>query len=175
MRKAKINPNVLRDPSWLHWATTVPLLAAHVSGVDGCLEVAIALCVVVAIGMWKQTRNVLAMPVQVRLAYAALLLIGTAPGMFWVYFVQLVGTTTMVLFGYCPLVRMLTLLPWNRSAPFTWIWLKRLVLSASPGGLVDWSERSPAVTACSCSCSLAPAHTKTGLHNPVVVNQSRVS
>jgi len=154
----RVNWQVLRDPSWLHWAVTIPLLAGHIAGVRGCLEVAITLCVIMAVGMWTRTRSVLAMPVQVRIAYGALLAFGTAPGMFWVYYVQLIGTTAMVLFGYCPLVRMLTLLPWNRKGPISGTWLLRLIFAPAPGGLVDWSRLSltaPAAS-CSCSCSLPP-------------------
>jgi hypothetical protein len=154
---AKTNSHVFRDPSWLHWAATIPLLAGHIAGIDGCLEVAITLCVCMALAMWTRTRSVTAMPVQVRIAYAALLAIGTAPGMFWVYYVQLIGTTAMVLFGYCPLVRMLTLLPWNRPEPINGPWLMRLILAPAPGGLIDWSRSSHAApAACSCSCALPP-------------------
>ncbi len=146
---------MFRDPSWLHWATTIPLLAGHIAGIDGCLEVAITFCVCMALAMWTRTRSVAAMPVQVRIAYAALLAIGTSPGMFWVYYVKLVGTIAMVLFGYCPLVRLLTLLPWNRTQRINRTWLTRLILAPAPGGLFDWSNSSHAKIAASCSCSCA--------------------
>lgn len=161
MSRARTDWPVLRDPSWLHWTATIPLLAGHVAGIPRCLEAAVALCIVMAFGMWLRTRSVLAMPVQVRLAYTALLLVGMAPGMFWIYYVQLAGTTAMVLFGYCPLVRMLTLFPWNRPEPITKPWLTRLILSAAPGGLVDLSEPSMSAVASTCSCSLPAAHRAT--------------
>jgi hypothetical protein len=154
MRRAKFNWNVARDPSWLHWAATTPLLVGHIVGVRGSLELAISLCLVVSLGMWTRTRSVLAMPVQVRIAYAGLLAIGAAPFMFWIYIVQLVGTSAMVLFGYCPLVRMLSLFSWNRSDRIDRAWLTRLIWSSSPGGVVDFTERS--ATPAACSCSLAP-------------------
>lgn len=155
MSKARANWQVFRDPSWLHWAATIPLLVGHIADINGCLEIAIGLCLAMALGMWTRTRSIVAMPVQVRLAYAALLVMGTAPLMFWIYYVQLVGTTAMVLSGYCPLVRMLTLLPCNRSQPFSRPWLKQLVFSPAPGGLIDWSESSHSASAVSCSCSCA--------------------
>jgi hypothetical protein len=74
--------------------------------------------------------------------------------MFWIYYVQLVGTTAMVLCGYCPLARMLTLLPWNRSAPISTSWLKLLVFSPASGGLLDWTEPQLASVVASCSCAL---------------------
>jgi hypothetical protein len=154
MSRARTNWLVLRDPSWWHWAATIPLVAGHIRGVSGSLEVAILLCLVVAAGMWLATRRLLAMPVQVRLAYAALLTVGVAPGMFWIYYLQLAGTVAMVLCGYCPLVRMLTLLPWNRVQSLSGPWFKQLLLSASPGGIFELSAPSVATNAVSCSCSL---------------------
>lgn len=155
MSRARLNSTAIRDPSWLHWVATLPLLAGHVAGVPGCLELAIIICLTVAFGMWMRTRSVLVMPVQVRIAYAGLLAIGIAPGMFWIYIVQIAGTAAMVLFGYCPLVRVLTLFPWNRTEPITKPWLTRLIWSAAPGGLVDLSQGRAAPAACSCSCSPA--------------------
>jgi|GEM_PF-3411885 len=45
MSKARINPHVFRDPSWPHWAATIPLLAGHITGIGSCLEGAVTLCV----------------------------------------------------------------------------------------------------------------------------------
>ncbi len=74
------------------------------------------------------------------------------PALAWVHWVQLVGTSAMVLVGYCPLVRMLTLLPWNRSEAISRPWLRNLAFAPARGGLWDWSVgASPAPAACSCS------------------------
>src|SRR5690606_36286313 len=112
MRAAKLDLHALQDASWWHWAATVPLLAGHLAGIPVCLAAAMVLCGLMAVYFWAQVRDVRPMPVQVRLAYLALLLAGTLPALAWVHWVQVVGTSAKVLVGYCPLVRMLTLLPW---------------------------------------------------------------
>jgi hypothetical protein len=65
-----------------------------------------------------------AFPVQVRVGYLGLLLAGQWDPLYFVYWVQLVGTTAMVAFDYCPLARALSLMPWNRQQPLS----ARLVL-----------------------------------------------
>ncbi|HYP67235.1 MAG TPA: hypothetical protein VEP67_03170 [Thiobacillaceae bacterium] len=45
------------------------------------------------------------------------------------YWIQLAGTSAMVLFGYCPLARFLSLMPWNRTQPFTFSLLALTCLS----------------------------------------------
>jgi hypothetical protein len=75
------------------------------------------------------------LPVQVRLAYFGWLATGLLPGMQWMHYVALVGTTAMVTVGYCPLARLLGLLGFNRSEPLTVGLLRRQFLSAPHGGL----------------------------------------
>jgi hypothetical protein len=152
MSATRIDTGVLSDPSWWHWALTVPLLAAYLAGIEAALAVAVALCAGMAIAFWARLRHVSPMPVQVRLAYLALLVIGTWPGMAWIHWVQLAGTSAMVTVGYCPLVRMLTLAPWNRSRPLDLQFLKRVALAPARGGLWMHAARGAgSVAACSCS------------------------
>ncbi|CDO37860.1 hypothetical protein [Novosphingobium sp. KN65.2] len=58
-------------------------------------------------------------PAQVRMAYLALLIMGLFPSFAYVHWMQLVGTTAMILFDYCFLARCLSLLPFNRTEPLT--------------------------------------------------------
>jgi hypothetical protein len=169
MRSAKFDPHVLTDPSWWHWAATVPLLAGHLAGLPGCLAAAIVLCGAMAIYFWTHVRGIRPMPVQVRLVYLAMLLLGTLPGMSWLHWVQLVGTTAMIVFGYCPLVRMLTLLPWNRTDPIQLEWLVRLITSPAAGGLFNFAETAAASPACSCACSVQvrPSKSERGSPKPL--------
>jgi hypothetical protein len=152
----KLDTQVFRDPSWWQWTLTVPLLAGHLLGIPGCLLAATLLCVAmtvyfaVRLGGWRP------MPVQLRIVYLGMLVAGTLPWMSWLYVVQLVGTTAMVLCGYCALARTLTLLPLNRSQPLSHNLLHRLVWEPARGGLLDFSASTGSVpVACSCSCSLA--------------------
>jgi hypothetical protein len=159
MLTTKIDARVLADPSWWHWALTVPLLAAHLAAVPKALAAAMVLCGIVGLFFFARLGSVRLMPVQVRLAYLALLALGLAPGMGWLHWVQLVGTSAMVTFGYCPLVRLLTLLPWNRGEPLSSGFLKALAFAPAAGGLWRWRSLA-AETSAACSCSLAAAARK---------------
>jgi hypothetical protein len=41
------------------------------------------------------------------------------PPLSFIHWIQLVGTTAVVTVGYCPLARIMVLMPWNRSRPLT--------------------------------------------------------
>jgi hypothetical protein len=153
---------VLRDPSWWHWAVTVPLVGGALWGYFWCLAAAMTLCGAMAavyrarLGTWRP------FPVQVRLAFLALLLAGALPNLQWVHAVQLAGTTAMVAIGYCPLARLLTLARWNRTAPLSapLVW-HALFVAPRAGGLLRAGTRDAAASGDCCSlraatCSTAP-------------------
>ena len=149
MLEPSIDRRVLSDISWWHWALTVPMLAAHLSGVPGALGAAMLLCAVVGGYFYTIIGKLRPYPVQIRLAYLGLLLMGTLPGMQWAYWVQLVGTTAMVTVGYCPLARMLNLVPLNREEPLTRSFVWRVFFQdPCVGGIVQWSAESDAPAAC---------------------------
>ncbi len=153
-----IDRRPLSDPSWWHWAVTVGLLAAGLAGGSRmAIPAATALCAVMAAWYFARLGRVKPFPVQIRLGYLALLLAGFLPWMGWVYWVQLAGTTAMVTLGYCPMSRILMLMPWNRSEPLTAGYALRTFLAPpGPGGLVMRTAAADAPAApCSMSCSLA--------------------
>jgi hypothetical protein len=112
----------LLDVGWWHWAVTLPLLAAHVGFGEAArpaFEAATVLCAAMAaLACWR-TGDPLATAVQVRLAFLALLVLGLAPAAAWFHWLQLAGMSTMLAVGYCPLARLLELMPWNRDEPLT--------------------------------------------------------
>jgi hypothetical protein len=124
----------LRDPSWWHWAATVPLLALHLAGVPWALPMAAGLCAAMAAGFLAVVRSPRPLPVQIRVAYLGLLLVGMLPWMGWVHWVQVAGTSAMVAIGYCPLARVLMLMAWNRSRPFTLAAVRHAFLESPTGG-----------------------------------------
>jgi len=75
-------------------------------------------------------------PSQVRLAYILWMAAGLLPGMFWMHWIQLLGTSAMLTLGYCPLARMLSLLPWNRSQPFSLQLVLRTLLAPPDNGAI---------------------------------------
>ena len=67
-------------------------------------------------------------------AYLGLLVLAQWPPFYWVYWLQLAGTTAMVLFSYCLLARVLSLMPWNRHEPFSLKFFVRTFFSAPVRG-----------------------------------------
>ncbi len=77
----------------------------------------------------------LAFPVQVRLAYAVWVAIGTyVPHMQILMYITTIGLATNLFWGYCPLARMLYLLPWNRREPFSFDLVRRVALTPPVNG-----------------------------------------
>lgn len=121
--------NRMQHVSWLYWAVTDVLLIAAVLGWEPGFATAIGLNAVQAIHFMLRERGLTAFPVQVRVSYLGLLLAGQWEPLYFVYFIQIAGTTAMVLFDYCPLARFLSLMPWNRREPFSLALLRRTVFS----------------------------------------------
>jgi hypothetical protein len=104
---------------WWYWLVTDGLLIGHLAGWHWGAWPVIALTVVQVAHYRVRERRVTSFPVQVRLGYLLLLVLGTMPYLGFIHWIQLAGTTAVVTVGYCPLARMLALMPWNRSRPLT--------------------------------------------------------
>lgn len=156
-RRGFVDWSVVADSSWLHWAATVPLLGFHLAGQRWALPAAVVLCALMAVCYAILVRGFKPMPAQVRFAYLGLLAVGALPGLYWIHWIQLFGASAMVVVGYCPLVRLLSLLPLNRTEPLTGrvIW-RTLVTDPCSGGLLHRSSKGVATTetALACSCSI---------------------
>lgn len=149
---ATMNWSVLTDLSWWHWTLTIPLLAAHLAGYPWALAIAIGICTLVGGYYAVRLRALRPFPVQIRIAYVGLLLCGTLPGMSWIYWVPLIGTTVLVTVGYCLLSRILSLAPWSRTEPLSGSLLWQVFVGEPcEGGLVQWSSTSSPRTICRCS------------------------
>lgn len=159
MRSWHIDRTVFVDLSWWHWVLTIPLLTLHGASYRGALPVAVGLCGAVAAYFVVRLRQLRPFPVQVRLAYLSLLLVGMLPWMSWIHGVQWLGTTAMVMTGYCPLLRVLRLAPWNRAEPLTCELLYQVFLrEACVGGLIRWTATttSPQAACCSLRATVPP-------------------
>ncbi len=165
MMGTTIDRTVLSDLSWWHWAATIPLLALYLSGHGVAIVIAIGLCAIVGMFYLLRLKRLRPFPVQVRASYLLLLVAGLVDGLHWLHEVQLVGTSTMVAMGYCPLARLLSLASWNRSEPLTrsrcWS-----VLVSGPyfGGLFRLPHaaaalHSPPSSGC-CSMKSTPVHSE---------------
>jgi len=109
----------LRSIVWRYWLAMDVLIAGMLAGCPVAPSLAIALGIVQTIHFAARTQSLTAFQVQVRAAYLALLAAGFWPPLEFIHWVQLAGTTAFVTAGYCPLARMLALLPWNRQQPLT--------------------------------------------------------
>jgi hypothetical protein len=119
---------------WWYWLLTGIALGARLAGWTAGLGVAMALTAVQAIHLTLRARRVTAFPVQVRVAYMGLLVLGSwAPLVHWA---QLCGTACLLVFDYCPLARMLSLLPWNRRGPLTLARLRSTFLTPPVQGSI---------------------------------------
>lgn len=121
---------------WWYWLATVVLLTAGVSGWPAGFLLAIGLTVLQAIHFAIRERSITAFPVQVRVAYLVLLLIALPEKLQWIYWLPMLGTWAQVLFGYCTMARTVSLLPWNRSEPFSLGLLRRTFLSPPVRGSI---------------------------------------
>jgi hypothetical protein len=104
---------------WWYWLLTGVALGASLAGGNAGLTVAIALTTLAGIHLGLRSRSMVALPVQVRAAYLGLLLLGSWPPLRALHWMQLAGTAVVLVFDYCVLARLLSLLPWNRRAPLT--------------------------------------------------------
>jgi len=109
----------IRHISWWYWLATLGLLAASLSIWTKAINYAIALIAWQYLHFSLRDRNPVSLTAQVRLVYLGLLALGTWDMFHFIHYLQLIGTTALVLTGYCPLARTLSLMPWNRRVPFT--------------------------------------------------------
>jgi hypothetical protein len=118
-----------RDVSWWYWAAEAGLLIAGLAWRFEAFYAAAALAVVQVVHFGLREKSLTAFPVQVRIAYAGLLLIALWGPMNWLFWVPAIGTPAQVLFGYCLLARTLSLLPWNKTEPYSWALTRRTFFS----------------------------------------------
>jgi hypothetical protein len=123
-----------KDIGWWYWAATVPLLATGLYGYQGGFLAAMLLTAVQIIHFYTREKSMLAFPLQVRIAYLGLLLLAQWSPFYWLYWLQLIGTSAMVLADYCLLARCLSLMPWNREEALSLRLVLRTFLSPPVSG-----------------------------------------
>lgn len=132
-----------RELAWWYWLATGVLLTAGVVGWPLGVPLAATLTSLHTVHFALRHRSLRAFPVQVRLGYLAVLGVALAvPPFAWL---PMIGTWARVLFGYCTMARLLSLLPWNRREPLSAELLRRTFLSRPVrGSIVDaMRERAP--------------------------------
>ncbi|WP_170157356.1 hypothetical protein [Roseimicrobium gellanilyticum] len=125
-----------KEPIWWAWLATVILIGIGLAGYEAGFHAAISLSAL-QIG-WLATveRSLWTLPVQIRIAYTLFLVGYEVSAMRGFYWFTALGTVAFLLFGYCLLARMLSLLPWNRLEPLTIPLVRRTFLSPPAAGNV---------------------------------------
>lgn len=123
-----------RSCSWWVWAITALCLAAGLKGYPFGFQAAILISVIQTVVYQVRETSTFTFPVQIRFAYTGLLIICQVPSLGWLYWVPTVGTFALVFFGYCPMARILSLLPRNRTEPMSVDLFRRTFLT--PGNIL---------------------------------------
>lgn len=123
--------------SWWYWLATACLLTLGVGGYPLAFLLAIALTVIQLIHYLARERNLTAFPIQVRAFYLGLLLIALPGPLQPLYWIPTIGTWALVLFGYCGMARIVSLMPWNRSQPLSPALVRRTFLSRPVRGSIE--------------------------------------
>jgi hypothetical protein len=109
----------LAELGWWYWLVTAGLLGAAMAGLGLGFAPVVALTVIHTLHWLYREGSPKAFPVQVRIGYLAWLVAGLWPPLAALHWIQLAGTIAMVTVSYCPMARLVSLLPWNRQAPLT--------------------------------------------------------
>lgn len=103
-----------------YWIVTAICLAAGLLLWPPALFLAMAVMLIHCIHYLQCAPAITSFPMQVRIGFLALLVVGQVPYFGWVNWVQMAGITALLTVGYCPLARILSLMPWNRTRPMSW-------------------------------------------------------
>ncbi|BCN92930.1 hypothetical protein THMIRHAM_07150 [Thiomicrorhabdus immobilis] len=128
-----INLNLI----WVYWAITDILLIIGVAIEPQALYWAIAFNLIQVIHFYWLTPKIKNFAVQVRIAYLLLLIIALYPPLFFIFYLQIIGTTAMVVGNYCFLARFMSLMPWNSTKPFNLTLVKDTFFSKPVNGSVQ--------------------------------------
>jgi len=103
----------------LYWLITAVALAIGLLLWPPALFLAMAVTLAHSLHFLLHAPRITAFPMQVRIGFLGLLILGQAPYFGWVNWIQLGGVTALLTTGYCPLARILSLMPWNRTRPLS--------------------------------------------------------
>ncbi|QOV88791.1 hypothetical protein [Humisphaera borealis] len=131
--------STLTQWNWWQWAVTWVLVLTAVAGVCRYALAAAAVICLASIAILRSRDGSLGgYPAQIRIGFLVLLLLGSLPYGGWLHLLQLGGTLSMCAIGYCPMHRVLLLMPWNRTRRLDWTLIRHSLFSPpGAGGLVQ--------------------------------------
>jgi hypothetical protein len=124
-----VKPEV--DLAWIYWLLTDVLLIGGLAGWFPGFMPVIILCGIQVLHFLYRAGSLGAFPVQVRIAYLLMIVLGQWNILIFILWMQAIGTTIELLFDYCTLARLMALMPWNRNKPLS-LRLIHLVLFNAP-------------------------------------------
>ena len=125
-----------KEISWWYWLLTVCLLTAGIAGIQSAFIWAIGVTVFQLVYFIIIDKSIMSFSVQVRFWYLVLLFLALPGSLQLIYWVPAAATWVQVLFGYCTMARLVSLLPWNRSEPFSLLLLQRTFLTRPVRGSI---------------------------------------
>ena len=126
----------VKDIGWWYWLITVCLLTVALLGWSEGYVWAIALTVFQIVFYLYREKRISAFPVQVRIGYLLLLLMALPEPMQLIFWIPVIGTWAQVIFGYCTMARLVSMMPWNSKVPFSLVSLKKTFLTPPIRGCV---------------------------------------
>lgn len=118
-----------RRIDWWYWLGLEVVIAGWLAGCPVCPELAVGLGTVQVLHYLALTGSFTAFPVQVRSAYLWILLFAMWEPLQPVLWMPFAGTAVLLATDYCTLARLLSLMPWNRSEPFSAELVRRVLLT----------------------------------------------
>ena len=125
-----------QDWTWWGWLVTACLLLIGLMGMPEAFFAALLLSIAQSVLFFAWERAFKAFSVQLRLAYTLLLSICFFLPIRWLFWLPAVGTFALVIFGYCLMGRILSLLPGNRTEPMSLDLILRTFLTPPARGNV---------------------------------------
>lgn len=108
-----------RQINWWYWFATACVLTVGMAGYQIGFVLAIGLALLQLIHFTLREQSLTAFTVQVRFWVLVYVLAAYPEPLQAAYWLPLVGTWARAIFGYCVMARTLSLMPWNRRAPFS--------------------------------------------------------
>jgi len=121
---------------WIYWLVTDFFIATGLLLWPPALFLAMATTGIHGAHYLLRSPQITSFPMQVRLGFLGLLILGQAPFMAWVNWIQLAGATALLTTGYCPLARILSLMPWNRTRLLSWDLFKAAIFTPPVDGSI---------------------------------------
>ncbi|WP_299664915.1 hypothetical protein [uncultured Ruegeria sp.] len=108
-----------RSLNWWSWAAILSMLFVALSGHKIGLYAAMVVALAQAAVGFIYVRRIAHFPNQVRLAFVFWMILSMIPLFSFLQWSLSAGLILAVIFGYCPIARMLLLFPWNRIKPLS--------------------------------------------------------